>query len=200
MSTYLWDPFAALGRMDREFDEIVRRAWGTRRPALAGRSQSAELAVPSADVVTEGEDVLINLELPGVDVEHDVVVEIDRGRLVVRGRRGGQREREHAGRVHRESWSGSFRREFQLPERVDASRISAGYDRGVLTVRLAGAAVEPKATRIAVTAASGDHAPAAVAKPVEVAPAQPSEVPAVSAQPTAQSEGGRAESANTPAA
>lgn len=157
MSTYLWDPFAALGRMDREFDEIVRRAWSPRRPALTGRSQSVEFAVPSVDVVTEGEDVLINLELPGVDVEHDVVVEIDRGRLVVRGKRDGRREQERAGRVHRERWSGSFRREFQLPERVDASRISAGYERGVLTVRLAGAAAEPKTTRIAVTAASGDH-------------------------------------------
>ncbi|MCM3884601.1 Hsp20/alpha crystallin family protein [Frankia sp. R82] len=157
MSTYLWDPFAALGRMDREFDEIVRRAWGTRRPASTGRSVPAEVAVPSADVVADGEDVLINLELPGVDVEHDVVVEIDRGRLVVRGQREGGGEQVHGGRVHRERWSGSFRREFRLPERVDASRISAGYARGVLTVRLAGAAVEPKATRIAVAAAPAEQ-------------------------------------------
>ncbi|EIV93457.1 Hsp20/alpha crystallin family protein [Frankia sp. QA3] len=195
MSTYLWDPFAALGRMDREFDEIVRRAWGTRRPALTGRSQSVELSVPPADVVAEGDDVLINLELPGVDVEHDVVVEIDRGRLVVRGQRGGQREQERGGRVYRERWSGSFRREFQLPERVDASRISAGYERGVLTVRLAGAAAEPRTTRIAVTAASGDY------KPAEVAPAQPGELPASSAQPaSAEAEGTQPMSANTPAA
>jgi len=159
VTAYLWDPFAALGRMDREFDEIVRRAWGTRRPALTSRSQGAEFAVPSADVVAEGEDVVINLELPGVDVERDVVVEIDRGRLVVRGQRGGQHEEERGGRVHRERWSGSFRREFRLPERVDAARISAGYERGVLSVRLAGAAVEPKATRIAIAPARDSAAP-----------------------------------------
>jgi HSP20 family protein len=134
------------------------RSWGTRRAAPTGRPQPEEFAVPSADVVAEGDDVLINLELPGVDVARDVVVEIDRGRLVVRGQRGGRRENERGGRVHRERWSGSFRREFRLPERVDASRISAGYERGVLTVRLAGAAVEPKATRIAVTAAHADDA------------------------------------------
>ncbi|MCK9894989.1 Hsp20/alpha crystallin family protein [Frankia sp. AgB32] len=153
MSTYVWEPFAALGRLDRDFDEIVRRGWGTRRSAAGGRTRPAEFAVPTADVVTDGEDVLISLEVPGVDVERDVAVEIDRGRLVVRGQRGGRREQERGGRVHRERWSGSFRREFRLPERVDAARISAGYDRGVLTIRLAGAAVEPKATRIAVTAA-----------------------------------------------
>ncbi|WP_163549619.1 Hsp20/alpha crystallin family protein [Candidatus Frankia nodulisporulans] len=166
MSTYLWDPFAALGRMDREFEEIVRRAWGTRRPVPAGRALPtgravpAEVAVPSADVVADGDDVLINLELPGIDVERDVVVEIDRGRLVVRGQREGHQEQERDGRVHRERWSGSFRREFRLPERVDASRISAGYERGVLTVRLAGAAVAPRTTRIAVAAATAAQRPA----------------------------------------
>ncbi|SNQ49680.1 Molecular chaperone (Small heat shock protein) [Frankia canadensis] len=194
MATYLWDPFAALGRMDREFDEIVRRAWGTRRPALATRAQDAELAVPSADVVADGEDVVINLELPGVDVERDVVVEIDRGRLVVRGQRGGQREEARGGRVHRERWSGGFRREFRLPERVDAARISAGYERGVLSVRLAGAAVEPKATRIAVTPARDGAIP-------EVAPVRSGDAPAPAATESAPGRNDAASSAEaTPSA
>jgi HSP20 family protein len=148
--------------MDREFDEIVRRVWGPRRPVLTGRSSVTEFAVPSADVVTEGADVLINLELPGVDVERDVAVEIDRGRLVVRGKRAAGSESEHAGRVHRERWHGSFRREFRLPEGVEAQRISATYDRGILTVRLVGAAAEPKATRIEITPVVGDARPAEV--------------------------------------
>ncbi|WP_462188302.1 MULTISPECIES: Hsp20/alpha crystallin family protein [unclassified Frankia] len=177
MSTYLWDPFAALGRMDREFDEIVRRAWGPRRPVLTGRSSVTEFAVPSADVVTEGADVLINLELPGVDVERDVVVEIDRGRLVVRGKRAAGSESEHAGCVHRERWHGSFRREFRLPEGVDAQRISATYDRGILTVRLVGAAAEPKATRIEITPVVRD------ARPAEVAEGGSPGLPAESATP-----------------
>ncbi|WP_242423659.1 Hsp20/alpha crystallin family protein, partial [Frankia sp. EI5c] len=115
--------------------------------------------VPSADVLVDGEDVLINLELPGVDVEKDVTVEIDRGALVVRGERSSDQEKTENGRVHRERWHGSFRREFALPENVDATAISARYDRGVLTVRLAGAAVPPRSTRIPVAAAA---APAAL--------------------------------------
>lgn len=154
MSTYLWDPFAAFERMDREFNEIVRRSWGSRertvRPLRA--TNRPQNVVPSADVLVDGDDVLINLELPGVDVEKDVTVEIDRGALVVRGERSSTQEKTVNGRVHRERWHGSFRREFALPENVDATGISARYDRGVLTVRLAGAAAPPRSTRIPVSA------------------------------------------------
>ncbi|MEX5634459.1 Hsp20/alpha crystallin family protein [Parafrankia sp. FMc2] len=156
MSTYLWDPFAAFERMDREFNEIVRRSWGSRehsvRPLRA--TPRPQNVVPSADVLVAGDDVLINLELPGVDVEKDVTVEIDRGALVVRGERASAHEETVNGRVHRERWHGSFRREFALPENVDATAISARYDRGVLTVRLAGAAAAPRSTRIPVNGAA----------------------------------------------
>ncbi|WP_018502848.1 Hsp20/alpha crystallin family protein [Parafrankia discariae] len=163
MSTYLWDPFAAFERMDREFNEIVRRSWGSRERAVRPlrATNRPQGVVPSADVLVDGDDVLINLELPGVDVEKDVTVEIDRGALVVRGERSSAQEKTVDGRVHRERWHGSFRREFALPENVDATGISARYDRGVLTVRLAGAAAAPRSTRIPVNASSAAQLPTA---------------------------------------
>jgi HSP20 family protein len=165
MSTYVWDPFTLLGRLDREFDGIVRSSFGWDRPrAGSARPASKGLApvggsrfggvVPSADVITEGDDVVINLELPGVDVEKDVAVEIERGRLVVRGERGSSTESTEGGRVRRETWRGSFRREFALPENIAAEKVVATYDRGVLSVRLPGAVAAPTSTRIPVTAAA----------------------------------------------
>lgn len=41
----------------------------------------------SADLDRDGDDAMLRLELPAVDPEKDVVVELDRGRLVVRGER-----------------------------------------------------------------------------------------------------------------
>jgi HSP20 family protein len=169
MSTYLWDPFAVLGRLDREFDSIVRGSFGWDRPrarranvALAARPAAAGRAVaafgggvvPSADVVRTGEDVVIHLELPGIDVEKDVTVEIERGRLVVRGERSGSNESTQGARIRRESWRGTFRREFTLPESVAADQVAATYDRGVLSVRLPGAAAVAASTRVPVTAAA----------------------------------------------
>jgi|GEM_PF-247242 len=188
MSTYLWDPFAVLERIDRELDGIVRSSFGPwgrpralratapiaplarpARPASSGQGAAVAVrsgrfgaVVPSADIVTDGDDVVISLELPGVDVEKDVVVEIDHGRLVVRGERGGSSETSEGGRVRRERWHGSFRREFPLPESVAADQLSASYDRGVLSVRLPGAAAQPASTRIPVTA-TAEHAEVPVA-------------------------------------
>jgi HSP20 family protein len=151
MATYLWDPFATLSRFDREFDEIVRRGWGAReRGARAGRIGF----VPATDVVTDGDDVLIHVELPGLDVEKDVQVEIDRGRLLIRGQRQAESRRDSRGVVLRERRHGSFERVFTLPEGVGADTISATYDQGVLTVRLVGAHRERTNTRIPVTAAA----------------------------------------------
>ncbi|WP_131746108.1 Hsp20/alpha crystallin family protein [Frankia sp. Cppng1_Ct_nod] len=146
MSTYLWDPFAAFGRLDREFDEIVRRSWGGRDRARTVRVGFA----PPADVVTEGDDIVVHLELPGVDVEKDVAVELERGRLVVRGERTGTRQDDSHGIVLRERRHGVFHREFSLPDGVGADQISATYDHGVLSLRLAGAIAAGRGARIPV--------------------------------------------------
>lgn len=194
MSTYLWDPFAVLERLDRDFDGIVRGSFGwdrprARRAAVAAPARTAPAGsavatfgggfrgvVPSADVVTTGNDVVINLELPGIDVEKDVTVEIAGGRLVVRGERGRSTESTEGGRVRRESWRGTFRREFSLPETVAADKVVATYDRGVLSVRLPGAAAVPASTRVPVaTGALGAEIPAAEAPGTQVPTA---EVPA----------------------
>ncbi|MDD7921076.1 Hsp20/alpha crystallin family protein [Actinomycetospora callitridis] len=117
-----------------------------RRPA-PGRGTT--WYAPTTDVVREGEDAVVRLELPGVDVAKDVTVEVDGDRLSVRG----ERRDEQTGEGYRQSRYGSFRRSFTLPGHVDADAVSASYDAGVLTVRVTGAhaeATEPGARRIAI--------------------------------------------------
>ncbi len=50
----------------------------------------------------------------------------------------------------REVRYGSFRRSFKLPAHVTGDAISASYDAGVLTVRVAGAHKGAEAQRIAI--------------------------------------------------
>ena len=140
----LWtrrDPFT-------EFDALVRAAFGTNR--------SAPVLRPAAEISRDGEDALVRLELPGVDPANDVTVEVDRGRLVVRGERRDQREDEERGL--REVRYGAFRREFTLPEQVNDEAVTASYDAGVLSIRVAGAYAGTEPRRIPVT--SGDAQPA----------------------------------------
>ena len=105
---------------------------------------------PAAEIVNDGEDAVVRLELPGVDVAKDVNVEVDRGQLVIHGERRDERAEETAGRTLREVRYGSFRRSFRRPAHVTSDAISASYDAGVLTVRIAGAHKGAEAHRIAI--------------------------------------------------
>jgi HSP20 family protein len=106
---------------------------------------------PAAEITKDGDDAVVRLELPGVDVDKDVNVEIERGHLVIRGERRDERSEDAEGRTLREVRYGSFRRAFQLPAHVSGDAVSASYDAGVLTVRVAGAYAGTGAQRIAIT-------------------------------------------------
>ena len=106
---------------------------------------------PAAEIVKDGEDAVVRLELPGVDVDKDVNVEVEHGRLVIHGERRDEHAEEKDGRFLREVRYGSFRRSFQLPAHVTGEAISASYDAGVLTVRVAGAYAGTQAQRIEIS-------------------------------------------------
>ncbi len=161
-----FDPFTVLARMDREFDDLVRRGWGAARTGGATGGATMAGFVPAVELVRDGEDVVVRVELPGVDVERDVAIEVERGKLVISGeRRDGWADAEPQdddGRrrlLVRELRYGQFRREFALPPGVSPEQVSATYDAGLLDVRVRGVvAPEPQPVRVPITAASREAA------------------------------------------
>jgi HSP20 family protein len=152
-----WDPFTALARMDREFDSLVRRTWGQPGGPRAG-------FVPAVEISRDGQDVLVVLELPGVDVTRDVTIEVDRGKLVISGERRDRRADEPGALDNllvRELRYGDFRREFALPGGVSAEQVEASYDAGLLTVRVK-SVVQPEPVPVRVPIATGSRQEAPV--------------------------------------
>lgn len=145
------DPFADF---DTTFNQLVRRSFGPTSAAF----------VPAAESRRDGDDAVIALELPGLDATNDVTVEIDRGRLVVKGERRSEHTAQANGRSLREVRYGSFRRSFVLPEHIGSDAVTANYDAGVLSVRVAGlyASPQPTAQRVAVTTETSGSTPADV--------------------------------------
>ena len=141
-----WDPFTVLARMDRDFDDLVRRTWGA-----SGRTAGF---VPPVEVLRDGEDVVVRVELPGGDVERDVSIEVDRGKLVVSGERRDSSEHRAEGVLVRELRYGQFRREFALPPGVSPEQIEASYDAGLLDVRVR-SVVQPEPTVVKVPISRG---------------------------------------------
>ncbi len=135
------DPFFA------EFDSLVRSTFGG-QTVPSGESLAF---TPTAETVREGDDVVVRLDLPGVDVAEDVSVEVTNNRLVIAGERKDDRAEESTGRSVREVRYGSFRRSFGLPGHVGADAVSAHYDKGVLHVRVAGVYAGTEPTRIAIS-------------------------------------------------
>jgi HSP20 family protein len=130
-----WDPFTVIARLDDDFDELVRRSFGT-----PGAARSTGF-VPAVEMAADGPDVLITLELPGLDAE-DVDLQVHDGRLTITGERRDSHEEVQGGDgrrkvLVRELRYGSFRREFALPDGVTADDVSAHYDKGLLHVRVA---------------------------------------------------------------
>ncbi len=133
------DPFA-------EFDALMRHTFAPGEwPARSGFT-------PRAEVTRDGEDAVIRLELPGMDAEKDVTVEVKDGQLSVHGERRDERSEESDGRSLTEIRYGEFRRSFTLPKHVAADAIEASYDAGVLSLRVSGAYTDAEAKRIPVRA------------------------------------------------
>ena len=81
-----------------DIDRWVRDFFG---PASANDLLAGDFT-PAAEVVKDGDDAVVRLELAGVDVDKDVNVELDRGRLVIHGERRDERASEDPaeGRPH----------------------------------------------------------------------------------------------------
>lgn len=91
--------------------------------------------MPAIDLSENGGEIHVRAELPGIDPK-DVDVSVSEDRLVISGEKKSATEKTTDGWTHRESHYGSFNRAIPLPEAVDPAKVTARYDKGVLTVEL----------------------------------------------------------------
>jgi len=86
--------------------------------------------------IHDGDAIVVRAELPGVDPEKDVVVEVINDELMIRAQRS-EAHRSHENHVYRsEIRYGSFTRSIPIPSGVDESKIEATYKDGMLEVRM----------------------------------------------------------------
>lgn len=91
--------------------------------------------IPAIDLSETDAEIRVRAELPGVAPE-DVDVSVSGERLVISGEKKSSAESKGDGWAHRESSYGSFSRTIALPESVDPAKVTAAYDKGVLTVTM----------------------------------------------------------------
>jgi len=156
-----WHPFDSLRReVDRLFEDFDGGFW--RSPLRRSlfdiepfrRAETAFGAVPAVDVTETDKAYEITAELPGMD-EKNIEVKLANGVLTIKGEKQEEKEEKEKDYYLRERSYGSFERNFQVPEGVDADKIEAGFKKGVLTLTLPKSAEAQKAEKkIAVKAAA----------------------------------------------
>jgi HSP20 family protein len=133
MAITRWDPFrdvlALQNRMNSMFQDYTRGS---------GESDVVTTAafVPPVDVYEDEHKIVLKLEVPGMKLE-DFDVQIENNTLTVRGERKFEKEEKEENFHRIERRHGSFFRSFALPNTVNAEKVNATYDAGVLKISLA---------------------------------------------------------------
>jgi HSP20 family protein len=89
--------------------------------------------MPPVEVTVSDGDLVITMDLPGLTAD-DLSIELLDGYLTVRGERTRPETSDGCRLVHTERTFGSFERRIKVPEGVDADRITASMDNGVLSL------------------------------------------------------------------
>jgi HSP20 family protein len=128
MAIVRWEPARELASMEIDrlnqmfsdfYGQAFSRAW-----------------VPAVDIYeTDAHEVVVKAELPDMKRE-DINLTFENGVLTLKGERKFEPEAKKENYQRVERHHGTFTRSFTLPNTVDATRISAAYKDGVLTIRL----------------------------------------------------------------
>lgn len=137
------------------FSELARlRSLGVRGGGEAGGEAAerthADAWVPQTDILARGDDLIIRVELAGIDPE-DVDLRFTHGVLTVCGVRRSSDEEDEVEFYVRERFYGEFRRVITLPDGTDASQIDAEFDDGLVEITVHDAVAGDDSTRISLT-------------------------------------------------
>lgn len=128
-----WNPFemsngaVALGPlMAKEFDQLFRE--------LSVRQGNSRELVPPADIFETAEGITLQVDLPGHDAK-SIEVKVENDTLTLKSERKVERSDKDGARRLERSF-GVYARSFVVPRTVDASRVEARYENGVLTLTL----------------------------------------------------------------
>jgi HSP20 family protein len=126
-------PFRQEWPLTRLQDQMNRLFEGL--PFVEDAGTAAEGFVPALDIVDSPEVLVAKVELPGVDPK-DIHVSVQDNVLTVTGEKKSETKEEGKNWFRREASYGKFSRAVTLPARVDADRVEASNDAGVLTITL----------------------------------------------------------------
>ena len=128
-----WSPGREFAQLQERINRVFTDAYG--RGGEEGLMNQGSW-IPPVDIYQNGNhEIVLKVELPDVRRE-DIQVAIDDNTLTIKGEKQLSDEVKEDQFQRIERAYGTFSRSFSLPPNVDASKLSAEYKNGVLTVRI----------------------------------------------------------------
>jgi HSP20 family protein len=140
------DPFREFVTIQDRMNRLFRDSYGNNE----GREESLNNTsfAPPVDVYEDEHNVVLKIEVPGID-EKDIDVRIENNTMTVHGERKFEQEEKEENYRRVERQYGSFTRTFTLPQTVDQENVEADYDKGVLKIKLSKKAeAKPKQIKV----------------------------------------------------
>jgi HSP20 family protein len=134
MALVRWDPARELDTLQGEMNRLFSSFFDTPRTTGANGAP-ARRWIPAMDLVETEDHFVLKADLPGV-AESDVKIELESNVLTIAGERKTEHEAKKDGYYRLERSTGTFSRALTLPEGVDSGAVTAGFDNGVLEVRI----------------------------------------------------------------
>jgi HSP20 family protein len=144
-----WDPAREYSTLQDRMNRLFRESYSPEGPEEA---LTTTTVAPPVDIYEDEHNIILKIEVPGID-EEDIDVRIQDNTLTVHGERKIEKEEKEENFRRVERQYGSFIRSFTLPSSVDPGQVSARCDKGVLKINLAKKA-EAKPTQIKVNVGS----------------------------------------------
>lgn len=121
-----WNPF--FDSFDKEFEETFNRF-----PMLS--SQARASFMPAVDMYEEGDNVIVETQLAGIDPEN-VDISVENDVLAIKGEAEKTSEVDDKNYYRREIRRGSFYRSIPLPAHVQGDKAEATAENGVLKITI----------------------------------------------------------------
>jgi len=149
-----WRPFRELEALERRFDDIFGRP---SLPSIWRRIPMEERGwAPAIEVFEKEDKFVVKAEIPGMK-EEDIDISVVGDTLTIKGEKKAEAEVKEEDYYCCERSYGSFYRSIALPSDVEANKIEANYEDGVLEVSLP-KAPEVKPKKVAVSAKKKEKA------------------------------------------
>ena len=129
--SYLVSPFQGLTQLNRG----LNRMFDEQRLASSYVNDSDINWAPQVDLAESEEAFHLVADIPGVNPD-DIELSLNNGILTIRGERNTNQQVNEKSFTRRERHRGTFLRQFNLPESVDADTIKAKSAHGVLQVTI----------------------------------------------------------------